>query len=54
MSAYITYKVKPHKGHYILYIDGKFYCTADNMEEVEEELKNYVKERGVKCEIQSA
>lgn len=50
----MTYKVKPYKGHYILYIDGKFYCTADNIKEVDEELRNYVKERGVKDEIRSA
>lgn len=50
----MTYKVKPYKGHYILYINGKFYCTADNMKEVDEELRNYVKKGGNKNENKSA
>ena len=37
----MTYKIVPTMGHFDVYINGKFYCSADNMKEVEEELKNY-------------
>ena len=50
----MTYKVKPHKGHYVLYINGEFYCTADNMKEVDEELRNYVEKGGNRNENKSA
>lgn len=35
----MNYEVKQVHGHYEIYINGKFYCTADNMTEVEEELE---------------
>ena len=39
----MTYKIKPTKEHFEVYIEGKFYCTADNWREAENEIKNYVK-----------
>lgn len=39
----MTYKIKPTKEHFEVYIEGKFYCTADNWREAEEEIKNYIK-----------
>ena len=35
----MSYEIKYVHGHYEIYINGKFYCTADNMAEVEEELE---------------
>lgn len=46
----MTYKIKPYKGHLVVYIDGEFYCTADNMKEVEKEIKEYKQKRSVKNE----
>ena len=31
-------KVTQVKDHYVIYINGKFYCSADNLKEVKEEL----------------
>ena len=30
--------------HYEIYIQSKFYCSADNMKEVAEEMENYSKQ----------
>lgn len=35
----MNYEVKKVHQHYEIYINGKFYCTADNMTEVREELE---------------
>ena len=44
-----------HKhGHVELYINGKFYCSADNFSEALNEYNNYVKERLGLNENQSA
>lgn len=39
----MTYKIKPNKGHFEVYINGKFYCSADSWREAESEIRNYVK-----------
>ena len=31
-------QVEQVKDHYVIYINGKFYCSADNLKEVKEEL----------------
>ena len=31
-------KIKKVKEHYLIYVNGKFYCSADNEKEIEEEL----------------
>ena len=50
----MTCKIKRNKGHFEVYIDGKFYCTADNEKEAESEIKEYAKERGELNEIEIA
>lgn len=39
----MTYKIIPVMGHFEVYINGIFYCTADNMREVEAEIRSYCK-----------
>lgn len=39
----MTYKIKPDRGHFLVYIDGKFYCSADTMSEAIKEIKKYNK-----------
>lgn len=39
----MTYKIRPKKGHFEVYINGKFYCSADNMREAIREVEKYVK-----------
>lgn len=36
----MDYEVKHIHGHFEIYVNGKFYCTADNMVEVDEEIEN--------------
>ena len=38
----MNYEVKQVHGHYEIYIDGNFYCTADNMVEVVEEIEKFL------------
>ena len=33
-------KVKQVYGHYEIYVNNRFYCSADNLKEVQEELEN--------------
>jgi hypothetical protein len=40
---FMTYKIRPEREHFEVYIDGKFYCSADSWCEAENEIKNYVK-----------
>lgn len=37
----MDYEVKRVHEHFEIYINGEFYCTADNMAEVREEIENY-------------
>lgn len=32
-------KVTQEREHYIIYVNGKFYCSADNLKEVQKELE---------------
>ena len=50
----MTYKIKRDREHFEVYINGKFYCSADNESEAESEIQNYANERGVQNEIESA
>lgn len=36
-------RVVHNAGHYDMYIDGEFYCSADTLSEAREEVKNAVK-----------
>jgi hypothetical protein len=38
------YEIKSVQGHYVLWVDGKFYCSCDNMSEVVEELSQLEEE----------
>lgn len=35
----MNYEIKQVHQHYEIYINGNFYCSADNMNEVREELE---------------
>lgn len=41
----MSYKIIPNSGHLEVYIEGKFYCTADNWVEANKEIQNYYAER---------
>ena len=36
-------------GHYEVYIDGKFYCSADSAQEAAKEVEEYEKEHATVC-----
>ena len=36
-------EIRPVREHFEVYINGKFYCTADSRSEAEDEIKNYMK-----------
>ena len=38
----MNYEIKHVYGHYEIYINGEFYCTADNMAEVREEIEKFL------------
>lgn len=38
----MTYEIKRNREHFDVYIDGKFYCTADDEKEAAEEIENYM------------
>lgn len=50
----MTCKIKRNREHFVVYIDGKFFCSADNEKEAEEEIQSYASERGDQYEIESA
>lgn len=39
----MSYKIIPVRGHFEVYINGKFYCSADKISEAEAEIRNYSK-----------
>lgn len=40
----MTYSITPTQGHYTVYINGKFYCTADTWFEAIREIEEYQKQ----------
>lgn len=38
----MDYEIKFVRGHYEIYINGEFYCSADNIAEAETEIENLV------------
>lgn len=38
------YEIKHVKDHYEVYINGEFYCSADNMVEAANEITKYIEE----------
>lgn len=49
----MTYSIKRNREHFEVYINGNFYCSADNENEAVSEIQNYLEERGVQNEIES-
>lgn len=41
----MPYQIIPIKGHYEVYVDGEFLCTADDKSEAESEIKEYYDQR---------
>lgn len=39
-----TVDVRTVREHYEVYVDGRFYCSCDNLREVDKELENYENE----------
>ena len=50
----MTYKIQPARGHFEVYINGKFYCSADDWKEATKEVEDYIKKGGEENESQSA
>lgn len=42
----MAYKIIPKRGYYEAYINGKFFCSADNWNEAVREVESYLTERG--------
>lgn len=43
----MSYRIIPARGYYEVYINGRFYCSADNIKEAEKEIETYRKEMGI-------
>ena len=50
----MTFDIKRRKEHFVVYINGKFYCTADNEKEAVMEIKEYEKNGGIHHENKSS
>ena len=37
----MSYKIIPVKGHYEIYVDGEFFCSADSWSEAEREIEAF-------------
>ena len=38
-----NFDIIPNNGHYDIYINGEFYCTADSIPDAAKEIENYGK-----------
>jgi hypothetical protein len=43
----MSYRIIPTRGYYEVYINGRFYCSADNIAEAEKEIESYRMEMGI-------
>lgn len=50
----MRYDIKRDREHYVVYINGEFYCTADKQNEAAKEIEEYMKERRNKHENKSS
>ena len=41
-----TYDIIPKRGHFNIYVNGKFMCSADNIPEAEKEIREEEAKRG--------
>ena len=39
----MSYNIIPYYGHYQVYINGKFFCSADTFSEAAKEVENFFK-----------
>ena len=39
----MTYDIKRDREHFVVYINGRFYCSADNEKEAAEEVEEYLR-----------
>lgn len=49
----MTYKITKYRDHYNVFINDKFYCSADNVREATKEVEEYMKD-GVQNENKNA
>jgi hypothetical protein len=40
-----SFIIGTERGHYVVYLNGKFYCSADSVEEAYQEVKDYFAKR---------
>lgn len=40
----MNYKIVADREHFLVYIDGKFYCSADSESEAEKEVEDFHKQ----------
>ena len=38
----MTPEIRPVRGHFEVYINGKFYCSVDTQREAEDEIRKYM------------
>ena len=43
MTYEIKSEIKRNKEYFVVYINGKFYCTADNHQEAAKDIEEYLK-----------
>lgn len=41
----LNYNIKQEHGHYSVYIEGQFYCSADTLVEAATDVEKYIEER---------
>lgn len=41
----MDFTIIPDREHLVVYIEGEFFCTADNWKEADKEIKDYYTER---------
>lgn len=39
----MTYDIKREREHFVVYINGRFYCSADNETEAENDVEEYLR-----------
>lgn len=49
----MTYDIKREREHFVVYIDNRFFCSADDEKEAAKEIEKYAKERGALHETQN-
>ena len=46
-NMFNSYTIYKERDCYALYINGEFYCSGDSRREIEDELDEYLKEKGL-------